>query len=501
MQKSGVLSGRKILPYILVALLVVLGLFALTGCSEEINEDTFRKQGYTVAVTYNFMGGSVGSKSEVRILVKENSLLPAPKNENSGVGIPNRSGYSFKTFCVAKTDANGNVEKDANNRPIPSDTVWDFSKDKITNKDITLCAVWWDNYKVVVNYGDNYVEKKTIDVSRNIAGEAASLFESAFLVNDYTFLSYNLTKDDDGTAIEKFPCAFTAEQFAASADKLTVNVWVKSLKGSYTVVRSSSDLNVPDENTNFYVLNDIDMKGAEYDDSKPGRKLPKVYNGKFIGNGHKIGNFTLKLAVSNALDKNFGLFRTLGGNAEISNITFENVNISVTLSDKSVTRYNIGVLAGAIEGGAKVSNVKVTASADKSSVLTYLVDVGIDSDIVKSDVNLLYGQKDDTAQITNSVAEKVDLYKSMAVRTADGKYEVYVKYTVKNGVITLGKDSIYALAEHYKDEIYDEKTIVKLEQKSANEYIITRYGDETQNVVFTVSESNVSVTVTDPKKN
>ena len=166
MQKVVYTKCRKLVLSILIATLAVLGIFVFAACSDDVTEADFRAKGYTVAVTYDFQGGTYNNKPTSRILIKPNSKLPAPDANKGGIRIPSRSGYSFKGFYLPETDGAGNVVKDADGNVIVSDTAWDFANDTIANKDITLYAKWWDNYNVVLHYGSDYSKTKVISLQR-----------------------------------------------------------------------------------------------------------------------------------------------------------------------------------------------------------------------------------------------------------------------------------------------------------------------------------------------
>ncbi len=495
MQKIVSTKRRKIVLSILIALVATLGIFVFAACSDDINEDTIKKRGYKVAVTYDFQGGTVNNKGSVRLLVKEDSRLPAPSKSGGGVGIPGKAGYSFKGFYLAETDEDGNVVRDADGNIIVSDTEWKFETGTVADKDVTLCAKWWDNYNVVLHYGKDYANTTNIDLPRTVDGKATSLYESAFRVKDYTFLSYNFVKNstEDATALSKFPYDFST----VAGDSLEIDVWGQSLDGNYQLVKEARDLSISSvgEEANFYLLNDIDMKDAGYDDEKSSTKIPKVYRGKFIGNGHTISNFTMKMKALDRTYENFGMFRMLESGAEITDVTFKDVKLSYEVSNTDITRYHVGIIAGQCAAGAVVKNVNITSSSSDGSTFEYLIGVGVDKNSLDIADDLLVAQKNASAVIEDCSVTNVKVFKSAAVITADQEYTLYVKYTEDNGTILFDKDAIYKLAQKSKNGGYSSKTISSTELVEENKYVLTRIDKSVYDVTLSVDNNVISATM------
>lgn len=501
MQKVISSIRRKIVLPILLIALAALGVFVFAACSDDVTEETFKARGYNVAVNYDFQGGTVNNKGSVRILVKENSKLPAPKVGSGGIGVPAKEGYSFKGFYVAETDKDGNVLRDDNDNIIVSDTEWDFKADTVENKEVTLCAKWWDNYKIVLHYGDNYKNEAQVDLPRNVDGSPIGVYESSLKVKDFTFLSYNLIKDstNEATAIEKYPYDFSS--IVSEGDSLNIDVWGKSLDGNYILVSAAKDLSISSvgEQTNYYLLDDIDMAGKVYDDEKSNIKLPKSYSGKFIGNGHTISNFTINLKVLDKTYDSFGLFRKLGDGAEISDVTFKDITLSYDISDASITSYHLGMLAGQSGADVVVKNVNITSSDQssdqKKSSFEYLIGVGVNKASLNIADDLLIAQKPDAVVLQNCAATDVRQIHSVGVVTDDESYMLYVRYTEDNGTIVLENDAIYKLAEKSKNGVYSSKRISKTEYAGENKYVLTRLDNSVYDVTFAVNNGGLSATM------
>lgn len=501
MQKVVSTKRRKLVLSILLAVVAAFGIFVFAACSDDITEDTFKARGYNVAVTYDFQGGTYNNKTYTRILIKPDSKLPDPNADKGGVRIPSRTGYSFKGFYLPQTDSDGNVVKDSDGNVVVSDTAWDFANDSIENKDITLYAKWWDNYKVVLHYGSDYSKTKEISLQRNQDGSPTDLTASPLRVENFTFLSYNLVKDSENadTELAEFPYTWNSTAFNGTD---VMDVWGKSLDGNYILVKSKDDLHLAyvGETTNYYLLNDIDMGGAEYDDQNAQNKIPKSYRGKFIGNGHKISNFNMTMRAVDRSYDSFGLFRSLEDGAEITDVTFENVSLSYDLSNANVQNYYLGLLAGQSSANVTVKNVNFTASSQGSNIFEYMIGIGVNNNSLNIAEDMLIAQKPASVVLQDCSVANVKYVSSAAIITADTEFTLYVKYADEDGVITLAEDAIYALAQKNSDGGYDEKRIKECKYVDVNKYELTRI-IYVYDIEFTIENGVISATMVEVKNN
>ena len=165
MQKLSLTIRRKIILPIILTVFAVIGVTAFVACSDEVTEQDIINLGYSVGITYDNNGGIVGNKTDPQFArVKENSLIPTP-GINAGIKIPSRAGYSFRGYFYAETDEDGNVKRNEDGSIVISDRQCEFGKHGVSDRDITLCAEWWDNYKINLHYGEGQNEVKTVSVS------------------------------------------------------------------------------------------------------------------------------------------------------------------------------------------------------------------------------------------------------------------------------------------------------------------------------------------------
>ena len=432
MHKISSTIRRKILLPIIATVFAVLCALLFVACAHDPSIQDVVDMGYPVMAYYFDDETNLGDLSHCqRIMVAEGSYLATPGKEYGLVKIPTKENYSYKGFYVVEENEDGTYTV--------TDKKWNFSTDRVADKNVILCAMWWDNFKINLHYGNNYSLVKTVPVSRlsDDVGtpNSSSISPSSFTQDNYTFLSYNSVKDGGAaTEIDFSKWKLTLDMFD-NAD-LAYDVYGKSLDGVYQLVRTAGDfsLSAATENTNYYLLADINLNGHSYDDEAITNttKLPKTYNGKFIGNGHTISNFEMKLASLDSTYSNFGLFRSLGAGAVIDDVTFENFTLNYNISIPSI-HYEVGILAGQATSTAKVNKVNVACTFS----YTLGDSVNVDFDNIQ-----LISHVDSTATVTESyitdITKLVPLTVSVSIdfvtsTTAAKTCRIAVMYSEKDG--------------------------------------------------------------------
>ena len=437
MNKKPSFIRRKVLLTIL-AVLSVLMVPGLIACGDDqFTEDDVIAKGYTIAVVFDYGGGKSNDKTQVRIRLKEGSKVPNPSTMDKDLVLPGRAGYSFRRYSLAKADADGNLLRDEDGNLIP-ERAWDFDND-IPKGDITLIAEWWENYQLVLHYGEDYALTKTREVTRNPDGTPTSVTKSAFIDDEYTFIDYSYDRDGN-ELIESVPMPLENDRFADSADGLTLDVWGKTIKGDYKVIKKATDFFSFSfvSGTNIYMYADVDMNDLSENQTLT---LPGEYSGEFLGNGKKIKNLKISRSASSNTDFFFGLFKEIDGEAKISNITFEDATLLLDLSQPRIQQYFLGVFAGRAQEGATLTNVHATGKMD------YTVAAGF-TDFDHIFIDEFIGT-DQGAKIENSAGE-MSVVASKAFFTADEQYAVYAKYTQDGDTVTVGE--VYGIAAKDDDE-------------------------------------------------
>lgn len=431
-------SHKKLLLPIIIAMVICFGI-GLTACAAfGIEEQHIIDNGFTCLITFDYMGGSESGASQKTIRLKENSKIP--DLVTSGKATPRKTDHSFRYFCVAQTDEEGKVVLDEDGNAIPSDVIWDFKNDRV-QEDTYLCAIWWQNYKLDLHYGDDV---KTVMVARNYDGSAKVLGQTEVLIDGFSIIDYY--NDPEFTdVLSSPPIRFTDELFGGD-DGLTYDVYCKGLVGDYVVIKKPTDFSSISfgTDTNIYLCNNIDM--SEGEDSLPVLTFPAEYGGHFIGNGYSFSNFALKMSTSSdSRDVYFGIFKRLLSGAHVEDVTFDNVKLDISLDNALLDEYTIALFAGQVDNGAVVDSVLANGTID------YTLENGCTED--KIDFNSFVGDTVPGASVSSN-SGTTDLHyvhsKPIYVQISENDYyAVYVKYTVENDTATV--IDIYLLSNCIRD--------------------------------------------------
>ncbi|MBD5131606.1 MAG: hypothetical protein HDT28_03290 [Clostridiales bacterium] len=483
MNKQTLKIRKKLLLPIALAATTALGLGMLVACGDEgYSEDDVHNMGFIHAIDYYFDGGIVNEKDNARVRVSDGSYVPEPGKAGSNIDLPVKNGYSLRDFCYAKTNADGELElKDG--KPIADETrVFDFSTYK-ADGDVSIVARWWDNYSVVLHYGEGYTEQKIGRIPRTPDGSPTNISSTFFNVSDYTFLDYFYDEAESEKAVVSG--VFTAEQFV---DSDTLEIYGKSLNGSYELIDEASDFSnfYMSATTNLYFLDSVDMTDYYTEDDK--FEFPSNYSGKIIGNGYTITGLQADFTPAGMGDTDFGLFKSISDGAEITDITFKDVKINLNLTNSRIAEYNIGLFAGRIRSGAKIEKVQISGSIEYEVVVGYDIAekvnfggiIGELASDVEPDVKLI-----PDAEFTVTSSEMV--------YTASKDYAVYAKVTQTAS----GKSikSVYGLASVGEGNALSGLRLSEEVVKNENGSYTLKTSTDTYTVTVTVSGDDLSATV------
>ena len=137
--------------------------------------------------------------------------------------------------------------------------------------------------------------------------------------------------------------------FIASVNRLTE---AEAMSQGYTIIRTASDLmNLRNFSGKYILVNDIDLSGYDWSNSRLMMSNSSVFSGEFNGNGYTISNLTITANLDSG--DNIGMFGTIDGGI-VRNLRLVNASINQTQ-----TLANVGILAGVIQGNAAISNVAI----------------------------------------------------------------------------------------------------------------------------------------------
>lgn len=318
--------------WLIAGLTALMACLLLTACG---GTKSLEERGYTVCVKYDFNGGQLDGVGSKTVYYGEGQPLIEPGTVNELKEPSKGRFYAVAGWKLAKTDGEGNVQKDADGNILTEDAFFDFSISR-ANAGCTLVAVWKEVPTVSI-----HVDGREDDIRTYHEGASVARYTTMEGREGYTFYDYYLDKELTQKAV--FP--LTLE------DGDHLDLYTKWFEGDVLVVRSYLDLNRAGSylNSEIWLDNDIDMGDRAFT-----ALVGKTFNGKFHGNGYTIKN--IKNTISRTADSEYyGLFGTLGGNAVIENVSFENIQIKAERFNPRFDIFRIGILAGNAQKGAKVS--------------------------------------------------------------------------------------------------------------------------------------------------
>lgn len=332
---------------IIVLIFMVFGIF-LTACDEEKNYEG------QVKVTFMLEGGTYMNCTNPIVLYfdfqdNESNYICSPTDLTNQ--LVEKSGYELVGWYKTKTGEGENASYS---------NKFDFENDSVGKDGIILYACWDKMIKYSYNvcwYNDTG-ELKVLGTYSVEEGEKFEDYSNFYKRNiGYTALGYY---DKDG---KPWNNDFT---HPGGESDLAVNVIVKYIKGTYTIVDNADDLGkLVKTSQNIYLVNDIDLEGQEFSFED--------YRGTIIGNGYTISNFKLNYGVSkydliddfNDVGKKslcISLFGNTNG-AIIKDVSFSNVNIVVETKLSTTHKIYVAPIAVSMKK-TEVSNVNFEGTVE-----------------------------------------------------------------------------------------------------------------------------------------
>lgn len=320
-----------------MSLLIVATLtLMLSGCSAD---DEF--EGMNI-ITFEINGGvfNYGTSSidtAIKYAYHPGTYIKDPLTINQNR--ISRNGYNFTGWYTSPECKDG--EK------------WEFYK--TADADLTLYAGWElaIQYTYTVKYTDDTANVITLGLPYVV--EAGEPFEDWRRVADkregYTALGFYA---DPACEV---PWDFFTLHPGGDSD-LDIPVYVKYLEGEWALVNNGNALiNAIKNGENVYLTCDIDLGGDEISGGSFGD-----FGGIFEGNGYTVSNFTVSKSGT-TFSPTLAIFRTLEENAEIRNVSFENVTYKLfDVADAQGVRVSVAALAVNMTKGAIVKDVTVSGA-------------------------------------------------------------------------------------------------------------------------------------------
>ncbi|MBQ8415623.1 MAG: hypothetical protein IJX13_01785 [Clostridia bacterium] len=385
---------KKKLILLISALLLLATVICLSACAQwEPPYSSLNKDGYTVSIRFDAGEAKVKGKNEVTVVEvfdlsaaedtadgKKAIKILAPEDERRDRGLISldyanhflAGWYTQRTEIVGE---DGTVSYEYANK-------WDFESDQLivdptkqySSDDpvMTLYAAWIPNFTYefyapegengeMVRVDDSQAPVRLIDLSiPQWDMETGKLDYSDFLKRDGktfdgAYFDENMTQPivDVLAASEKY---VDYEKGIALAN--TVKVYTTWLDGTWFKIYNADQFKKNASiNANYIICNDLDFTDITWMSSFAGNE----FNGTIKTENGATFKFSNVEAVQGQKATGFGgLFGSLGADAVIENIVFENVSYTITNTTRITDSMTIGLFTGRLDEGAALSNVSVS---------------------------------------------------------------------------------------------------------------------------------------------
>ena len=377
----------------LIHFMLLSTLFFVTSCIQDTNAyDNNDAKGHTVSVKYDANGGVFTGTSS--IMVDSFNIADMQKDANGMVNLKlldpidkGRGSWSpangskvlagWYRECTKSTDSEGNTVYTYSGKfNFETDVVTvDPSKTYTSSEPVlTLYALWIPKLEVrFLSMDGELLDQHAFDpISENYQFDPMNskvevkvpdwntetgrmeMFDFPEL-NGKTFEAAYY--DKEGTQPVTGTVTHPGELIEETGEikNTVVDVYVKYTEGNWYNIYTAKQLYDIGDFTGHYVIhNDLDFTKVEWPAG-----FTRRFTGEIIGNGHTIKN--VKITQNSISRTEFGLFGAMGEGAKISNVTFENITVSIEAGTRTPASA-FGLLAATIHAGAKLENVKIISS-------------------------------------------------------------------------------------------------------------------------------------------
>ena len=376
---------------ILIALLTLGTACLLSGCAAETSPyEKNDSENYSVSVKYDANGGVFTTNTSVIVDSFNISGMTANSQGNAEIALISpdnslrgndaftavRNGYFLAGWYSERTetlDENGNAVYVYGNK-------WDFDKDILevdasktyssAEPVMTLYAAWVPMFEIEfysLSDGEllnTYVFDPTLVDSIKVPAwdektGAIEMFEFPEK-SGYTFDGVYLDAEGKNpVTTETLAHSGSVDYSNGVAKNPTMKLYVDYIEGEWFHIYTAQQF-IKNASVNGYYEIHADLDFT--DEVWPTSLMYGNFGGKINGNGHSFKNITFR--QTNNSKVNAGLFGNLTEKANISDVTFENVNFTIQAGTR-VAGTSYGLLAGTISDTAQISNIKILSSTLK----------------------------------------------------------------------------------------------------------------------------------------
>lgn len=380
---------KRSFKILLIISTLLMLLLLITSCSSGDAYKKIQKEGYNVSVKFDIGKGMFAGREEL-VLVdvfnldneasnangqKEISLL-SPDDELRGseaFGIA-CSGHYFvgwyqNRYEVKDADGNAVTDDDGNTLYTYSDK-WDFASDKLVLDPkgnysanapvLTLYAAW-----VPLTSFEIYAPDES-----GTFRELTTITASSFKLPQWNKSTGKLSASEltlDGKTLDGIyfdeACTkpVTDSEIYGNVDYSTgtlaspaVKLYTTWLDGVwYKIYNAQSFVNIGELNASYEICADLDFSNVSWQNSS---FVSGTFNGTICSEGDNV--YKLSNIKSHNLEQTSGgIFREIGDNATIKNVTFENTSYTITKVPFRTQSVSFGLFAGKVHDSAVIENV------------------------------------------------------------------------------------------------------------------------------------------------
>lgn len=330
----------KILCLVCLALIFVCSVAMLAACNDDTDPNEFvQGQGNTIRVVLDSKQDPLIKDSVEKMTngyldyrLKPDSPIPQP-GVTKDTRAPVLEGFIFDGYYEGTLKDDGTVVYGAK---------WDFSRK--VSESITLYGKWLIQYRIRVNFVvDGVLQNRSEDVLVvNNAETVTSVKEPSWSGNTFVQMFTDAECTNPLTVSNSQPFTHGCTQ-----DSPIREVYAQFIEGSWTLVKTASDLKSIKPGSRLYFMNDIDMSSMMGKNGFTDISVADSFSGVIEGNGHTISNlhyFREGAKGTSYASYCIGLFAQVTG-ATIRNITFENCSVSGSIQVQN-NEYLFGFIAG-----------------------------------------------------------------------------------------------------------------------------------------------------------
>lgn len=373
---------RKIKAKWIAFLTAILSLFVFVGCSMgESLDEVLETRDLNPCVTYYANGGlfeSNSAKKQLYYSVGAKALDIGKINPTSGSVSVKRDGFELVGWCEVEE---GNVLDEEKGFCELGDE-WDFTTQLQEGDDIILAAKWRAlvglQVVMVCDEGSAVAVGKKVENDATLKGEtfqdgdvigeiaydskdsissAATPDTRLFTVKDKTHTFYGYYWDKECTKEIAWPIQRGEEQ---------QTVYAKYIKGDWTFVKTADDVYKMfnalkgGAKKSYWLCNDVVYTKSVALDGMTS------FAGEIQGNGYTISGLKFNKSLTQGVNK-FSIFGDIKETAKISDLTLENVSVSLKLRPNIHTQ--VYLVFTSMATGATVSNVTIAMAETDGLVI------------------------------------------------------------------------------------------------------------------------------------